>query len=252
MTHLIDLGKDLQERRLKRGLSLAEISEQTRINVRIIQSLEEGDIKPIPGKFFFYQYIRSILREIGDDPDEFIKKHNEQIVAETEPLPVTDKRTFQELKYAKFRKSRRWLILIMLVAILFSAVSYFLNRSDIPDLFGWVDKLTSQPLSLPVSGFRKPAPELKWNFDYSPVQLNMVAETECWIRIIRGTEMLQERILAAGENLAVNGYNFTLWIGRPDQLQLYLNGKEVKYHRTEINPLRIAITHLNVAELLDR
>ena len=51
--------------RRNRGLSLEQISQTTKISVRALQAIEEGEFKKLPGGIYNTSYIRQYAREIG-------------------------------------------------------------------------------------------------------------------------------------------------------------------------------------------
>jgi cytoskeleton protein RodZ len=51
--------------RSDKGISLREIAESTKISIRFLQAIEEGDFKQLPGGIYNTSYIRQYAREIG-------------------------------------------------------------------------------------------------------------------------------------------------------------------------------------------
>ena len=47
------------------GISLREIADSTKISIRFLQAIEEGDFKRLPGGIYTTSYIRQYAREIG-------------------------------------------------------------------------------------------------------------------------------------------------------------------------------------------
>jgi cytoskeletal protein RodZ len=58
-------GLDLPALRRHRGISLREIADSTKISIRFLQAIEEGDFKRLPGGIYTTSYIRQYAREIG-------------------------------------------------------------------------------------------------------------------------------------------------------------------------------------------
>jgi cytoskeleton protein RodZ len=56
---------DLPALRQHRGISLRQIAETTKISIRFLQAIEEGDFKQLPGGIYDTSYIRQYAREIG-------------------------------------------------------------------------------------------------------------------------------------------------------------------------------------------
>jgi cytoskeletal protein RodZ len=66
----MDLG--LAARRLKKQISLEQISASTKIGVRALQAIEDGDFKKLPGGIYSTSYIRQYARAIDFDETELL------------------------------------------------------------------------------------------------------------------------------------------------------------------------------------
>lgn len=58
--------------RHNRGLSLEQISRTTKISVRALQAIEEGNFKKLPGGIYNTSYIRQYARAIEFDESELL------------------------------------------------------------------------------------------------------------------------------------------------------------------------------------
>jgi hypothetical protein len=56
---------DLPALRQHRGISLREIADSTKISIRFLQAIEQGDFKQLPGGIYTTSYLRQYAREIG-------------------------------------------------------------------------------------------------------------------------------------------------------------------------------------------
>jgi cytoskeleton protein RodZ len=63
---------DLPAVRQHRGISLRQIAETTKISIRFLQAIEEGDFKQLPGGIYDTSYIRQYAREIGYEEAELL------------------------------------------------------------------------------------------------------------------------------------------------------------------------------------
>jgi cytoskeleton protein RodZ len=63
-------GEQLRLAREARGISLREISEQTRISTRYLEAIENGDLKRLPGGIFNRSFIKAYAKYIGYDEQE--------------------------------------------------------------------------------------------------------------------------------------------------------------------------------------
>jgi cytoskeletal protein RodZ len=68
-----DFGSKLREARERRGISLRQIANATKISVRALEALERNDISRLPGGIFSRAFVRSYAIEVGLDPEETIQ-----------------------------------------------------------------------------------------------------------------------------------------------------------------------------------
>jgi cytoskeletal protein RodZ len=61
-------GELLREERLRRGRSIAEISEQTCISTRYLEAIETDQLHALPGEFFHRAFIRQYANALQLDP----------------------------------------------------------------------------------------------------------------------------------------------------------------------------------------
>ncbi|MGA9997266.1 MAG: helix-turn-helix domain-containing protein [Pyrinomonadaceae bacterium] len=63
-------GEQLRLAREARGISLREISEQTRISIRYLEAIEVGDYKRLPGGIFNRSFIKAYAKYVGYNETE--------------------------------------------------------------------------------------------------------------------------------------------------------------------------------------
>jgi cytoskeleton protein RodZ len=56
---------DLSAFREHKGISLRHIADRTKISMRFLRAIEEGDFEQLPGGIYSTSYIRQYAREIG-------------------------------------------------------------------------------------------------------------------------------------------------------------------------------------------
>ena len=66
-------GDKLREARERRGLSLRQIANATKISVGVLEALERNDISKLPGGIFGRAFVRSYASEVGLDPEATIQ-----------------------------------------------------------------------------------------------------------------------------------------------------------------------------------
>ena len=73
-----DFGRMLREARERRGVSLREIANATKISVRALEALERNDIKGLPGGIFTRAFVRSFAVQVGLDPEAAVREFIDQ------------------------------------------------------------------------------------------------------------------------------------------------------------------------------
>ena len=68
-------GEQLRLAREARGVSLREISEQTRISMRYLEAIESDDYKRLPGGIFNKSFIKAYAKYIGFDEGEALEAY---------------------------------------------------------------------------------------------------------------------------------------------------------------------------------
>src|SRR6266704_6105778 len=66
-------GKKLREARERRGITLREIADTTKISVSQLEALERNDISRLPGGIFSRAFVRSYAVEVGADPEQTVR-----------------------------------------------------------------------------------------------------------------------------------------------------------------------------------
>src|SRR3954463_10696391 len=69
-----DCGRLLREARERRGVSLRQIAEKTKISVAALGALERNDISRLPGGIFSRAFVRSYAAEVGVDPEQTVRE----------------------------------------------------------------------------------------------------------------------------------------------------------------------------------
>jgi cytoskeleton protein RodZ len=68
---------DLPSLRAHKGISLREIADSTKISLRFLQAIEEGEFHKLPGGIYNTSYIRQYAREIGYEEAKLLAYYHE-------------------------------------------------------------------------------------------------------------------------------------------------------------------------------
>jgi cytoskeletal protein RodZ len=84
-----DFGERMKRLRERRGVSLRDIADNTKLSVRTLEALERNDISLLPGGIYSRGLVRAYAEQIGADPEatvqEFIARFPDASVAGGSP-----------------------------------------------------------------------------------------------------------------------------------------------------------------------
>jgi helix-turn-helix protein len=73
----VPIGETLAEARRQAGLSVAQVSQQTRIRQTIIRAIEDDDYAVCGGDFYARGHIRSVAKAVGADSEPLIQEYDQ-------------------------------------------------------------------------------------------------------------------------------------------------------------------------------
>jgi transcriptional regulator with XRE-family HTH domain len=92
------LGTWLRHERERRGVTLLEISEGTKLSVPMLQALENDDLSRWPGGIFRRAFARSYATAIGVDPDLVVRRLEAEHPTQDDSMPVAAVAAAQETR----------------------------------------------------------------------------------------------------------------------------------------------------------
>lgn len=78
----------LKQTRLSKNLTLEEISSQTKIQLHILKSLDEGDYESLPNKIYIKGFLRQYAQALGLKSGEIIAMYDKENAAAAPPTTV--------------------------------------------------------------------------------------------------------------------------------------------------------------------
>ena len=115
----MSFGRDLQLERERRGITLESVAEGTKVSSRYLRALESDDAEHMPGGIFNRGMVRSYCRFLDLEEDDWLDRFT-QI---DRPAPEQDLAVFAEnVKRSRIPAApnvrRRWLVVVLLLAVL--------------------------------------------------------------------------------------------------------------------------------------
>lgn len=132
---LSELGNRLKEAREAKGLTLEELQEITKIQVRYLVGIEEGNYSMMPGKFYTRAFIKQYAEAVDLVPEELFEEYKDEVpTTVNDELPqnlsrVNSRRSLDGGSSKVFDILPTILIAILVLAVVF-LVWYFVFAKD--------------------------------------------------------------------------------------------------------------------------
>jgi cytoskeleton protein RodZ len=201
-TSLPTLGERLRLAREARGVSLRQISDQTRIQMRYLEAIEANDYKRLPGGIFNRSFIKAYAKAVGFDETEALNAYA-RISHETKETEEESLAPRLSRVYTDGEKERSpGLTLLLTIAILgilllgiYAAHYWYQKRNESGTAQTPVTTnipSTTQPTPQPTTGGAAPTT--------NNLQIQVTARNEpVWIRTRIDDGTTSERTLAPNE-----------------------------------------------------
>lgn len=146
-----ELGNRLREAREKRGLSLAQAEEMTRIRRAFLEALEEERFDVLPGDVYARGFIRNYARFLGLDAEVLIADYRKT----TGTSPTYIPHMLDQPLTRQPTRNTKWVVLIIMLACALLALAGWqvYERFEFGNLVGsWLKSLQMPEITLPQGG----------------------------------------------------------------------------------------------------
>lgn len=222
------IGETLRRERLKSGLDLDRISQETKIPARLLQAIEEEEFDKLPGRLFTISFVRQYAQTLGLDEEQVIADLRAQ---QEPPLPVTTEPAEPPPDRTAARGTLAGAVLLLLVSLAFvfwpsnnAPRAATAQRTAITPSQDSADRVT-EPARSEAQGTPRETPALT-----APAGLRLVltARARTWVTVKLNRQNLFAGTLQPNESKVLEGAGrMDLVIGTPAALELLLNGKPV-------------------------
>lgn len=113
------IGQTLRAEREKRGLTLDDAHESTKITIQNISALEEDRFDSFPNKVYARAFLRDYSNFLGLDSAELLTEYEEK----WSPKPVPE--SIQEARPSRFARALGYSVLVLVIAAALGAGGYF-------------------------------------------------------------------------------------------------------------------------------
>jgi cytoskeletal protein RodZ len=249
------IGATLREARERRGVSLRQIANATKISVAVLDALERNDISRLPGGIFGRAFVRAYAVEVGLDPETTIQDFIAQFPSDS--VTVGHPTTTQVEQHDTLENDRRmagtflWLIVISVPVA--GLLLYFATAGRRVPPAATPAPATTEQESKPVvdvpppptSDVRVAAPPAAARSQPTPAAAPLAASTTdpaadhltvlitakrpCWVSATVDGQKAIERLLQAGEQKTVEmKRDMALTAGDAGAITLAFNGADAR------------------------
>jgi len=218
----LSIGETLAAARQQAGLTVAQVSQQTRIRETIIRAIERDDFFSCGGDFYARGHIRSIASAVGTDPVPLIREYDQE-------HPASGMRAaeiFEPATPIKIREPRPFGLGKVLIVVLLAVIG-----------FGVYRLVSTEGGSHPsASATHHPTASPKASATIKPVVhtpvpsvavIKVTAMQDCWIGFTSpsGKQLYQGTILAGHSKTWRTKQPVSMVIGNPPGIVMTVNGR---------------------------
>ena len=154
-------GQILKEAREKKAISIAEVSLATKINTKIINAIEQGNLSKLPPKTFLRGFVLSYATFLGLDTDHVMKMFQEEMGTtrpspELSDQPLTTAPTGERSPEAMTRNNNQFAKVAAVIGIILLVVIIIILKKK-------MDSYESETVSAPTNGIKSIAPDSEIN-----------------------------------------------------------------------------------------
>lgn len=238
------IGAFLRQKREKLNLSLEEIAQNTKINKKYLEAIEEDRFELLPERLYHRIFVTAYARQLGIPSPELEQK-----------LVGIEETAEWRLDRSLSPKSSKRLDLIFvgagfLLGIIVITLLIFKPGPNIQDDF---EQATFEGMpNLPLKPVEQTSEAILNRNASDILELRIEALGKSPTVVLAGTDTLFEGVLKKGEvSTWKSPQGFKVFLERPRQVRLYLNGKPVRQGLTEgTSRLSLEITPENLAHLV--
>jgi len=276
------LSLELKDARVRSGISLQQLASKTRIDLRFIESMEDGNFSFLP-ELYVKSFLKEYVRFVGLNETLILKKYEAAKLGKdyVEPPSETFTDKIKEIKEARIENAvkapikpimtyinplaeesnqsaqdilnKRNILILgsaagVLVIFLFV---YFLFIRKSPDIIVEkpVEELVQESRQRYIEDEPKKVTEDTTNKSenaHDSLRLSITASDTCWVKVVSDNNKQDEfRLYAHSSRVISAATDFRINIGNSYRVQLQLNDKPLKFDPKS----RVSIIHVDASGL---
>ena len=217
----VSIGESLAEARRQAGLTIGQVSHETRIRESIIRDIERDDFSACGGDFYARGHIRSIAAVVGADPVPLIREYDAE---HGPPGAIRAAEVFEPSTPIKLRE-RRSPSLSMIVAVILLAIIGFGAYRLVLHNGGSKSAAAAGPTHRATAS-AKPTPSPSPT--RTDVVIQLTANEDCWVLLSDssdGAQIFMGVIPAGSSRTWTEKKAVDVRLGNPGGVVLTVNGQ---------------------------
>jgi cytoskeletal protein RodZ len=224
----VSIADTLAEARRQAGLTITQVSQQTRIRETIVRGIERGDFSACGGDFYARGHIRSIAKVVGLDPDQLVREYDATHGA---PHAIRAAEVFEPSTPIRIKEGRRlnWSLamVVALAAILGFVVYHAISGSGHPA----APSAASSHVNTPPTHATHPPTPARTSSSTATYRRELVVKlvvksAPCWVEFTTpsGGYLTQAYLNAGQTRTWTFKHAVSMQIGNPGAVVLTVNG----------------------------
>jgi len=214
------IGQELKRERELRGISLQEIADATKINIRHLRDLEEERLDNLPGKFFIKGIIRSYAKYIGLDEFAVLNSYYESELYRDKVDATSEEEKTEDFSLpTRFKRTLFSVSLLLILMAVLTAVYLFVYRR--PEVQEPVQ------ITLPQAAVKEEIPEIQAPLPEAEEQelvLDLSFRLETWLQVYADGMIVVDGTKMPGESVQVKAKKeLLIHTGNAGGMIFYLN-----------------------------
>lgn len=251
----MEIGTKLQQARIEKGLTLADIANVTKMSSHVLQMIETSNFSRLPGGLLTRGYLRAFASTVGLDPEEIVNEYRAEFDSpspEDEPFKLPS--SYQEPDAAA--PGAALVLIIGLAFVIYFALPRPTTRPAETALAAElaevdVDEATAITTVLAASHGAQIEPSPVRAADVHGLQIEVRPRAECWVSAVADGRLVIYRLMQAGERATIDARDeIQLRVGDAGAFAYVVNGAMGRSLGAPGEAVTVRITRDNVATWL--
>jgi cytoskeletal protein RodZ len=244
----VSIGETLAEARRQAGLTVTQVSQQTRIRESIIRAIEQSDFSSCGGDFYARGHIRSIAGVVGTDPAPLIREYDEE---HGPPGAISAADVFEPSTPIKIREPKPFPLGKVAAVVLVAAAGFGIYRfaadnspkTPAKQAADVKPTVTASPSASPTQKATD-----KPEYPAGEAVIRLTATQDCWVGISDNSgQTLYNGIVQAGKSMTWSEKKeVSVRLGNPAGVKLTVDGKNETLNSA--NPVTLSVNPASTSQ----